>query len=91
MSITLALLFTLAGQCAPDIHPKTIAAIVRTESSGSPTKLHINGGKQPFPAPQTKTASLELERWGNFIDNTERGTKGEGQPRSFGEAQEQDV
>lgn len=60
MSITLALLLTLAGQCAPDVHPETISAIVRTESGGNPLLLHVNGGSQPSPAPQTKEEVVSL-------------------------------
>lgn len=60
MSITFALLLTLAGQCAPAVHPETITAIVRTESGGNPLLLHVNGGAQPSPAPQTKEEVLSL-------------------------------
>ena len=62
MSITLALLFTLAGQCAPDVHPETIAAIVRTKSNGNALKIHINGASLPSPAPNTKDEVISLAR-----------------------------
>jgi len=62
VSITLALLFTLAGQCAPDVHPETIAAIVRTKSNGNALKIHINGASLPSPAPTTKDEVISLAR-----------------------------
>lgn len=37
----------LASQCAPNVAPQTVAAIVQTESRGRPWALNINGARQP--------------------------------------------
>ena len=62
MSITLALLFALAGQYAPDVRPETLATIGRTENNYNPLKIHISGGQSPSPAPSTKEEVTSLAR-----------------------------
>lgn len=37
----------LASQCAPNVAPQTVAAIVQTESHGDPWALNVNGARQP--------------------------------------------
>ncbi len=72
VSIGLSLLLTLAGQCAPTVHPETLAAIVRTESGGNPLKIHINGAPQPSPEPVNQEEVISLARQaiqeGNSVD-----------------------
>lgn len=36
----------LARQCAPSVHPNTLAAVIKTESSFRPFAININGGQQ---------------------------------------------
>jgi len=47
-------LLALASQCAPSVAPQTVVAIIRTESSGLPFALNVNGVRQP--ARQTNAA-----------------------------------
>lgn len=61
MSITLAVLLTLAAQCAPSVHPETLSAIVGHESGGNPLALHVNGSNQPVP-PQNREEAVSLAR-----------------------------
>ena len=37
----------LASQCAPNVAPQTVAAIVQTESRGHPWAINVNGARQP--------------------------------------------
>jgi len=37
---------TLARECAADVHPDTLAAIIKTESSFNPFAININGDQQ---------------------------------------------
>jgi type IV secretion system protein VirB1 len=50
----------LAQQCAPDVHPQTMAAIVRTESGFNPLALGINhkGESAPIRQPKTKDEAV---------------------------------
>ena len=50
MAYSAAAILALASQCAPNVAPQTVAAIVQTESHGRPFALNVNGGSQP-PAP----------------------------------------
>ena len=50
MAFSAAAILALASQCAPNVAPQTVAAIVQTESHGHPFALNVNGGLQP-PAP----------------------------------------
>ncbi|MEO8723769.1 MAG: lytic transglycosylase domain-containing protein [Sphingobium sp.] len=47
MALSAAAIFALASQCAPNVAPQTVAAIVQTESRGRPFALNVNGGSQP--------------------------------------------
>ena len=54
--MTGAMIAVLAAQCAPNVAPQTVAAIVQTESHGFPFALNVNGGSQP-PAPNNATSA----------------------------------
>jgi len=60
----------LAAQCAPDIHPATLKAVISTESSWNPFAIGIVGGKlerQPRSLAEAVATARELERKGfNF-------------------------
>ncbi|CEJ48989.1 Type IV secretion system protein virB1 [Xanthomonas citri pv. bilvae] len=45
----------LARQCAPSVHPATLAAVVKTESSFRPYAININGSRQ-LPRPPANQA-----------------------------------
>jgi type IV secretion system protein VirB1 len=47
MTYSAAVILGLAMQCASNIAPQTVAAIVHTESRGHPLALNINGTRQP--------------------------------------------
>ncbi len=47
MAYSAGALLALASQCAPSVAPQTVVAIIRTESSGLPFALNVNGGRQP--------------------------------------------
>ncbi|WP_226341908.1 lytic transglycosylase domain-containing protein [Sphingomonas sp. NIC1] len=51
MTLPAAVIMGLAAQCAPDVAPATIAAIVQTESRGFELAIGVNGlARQPAPA-----------------------------------------
>lgn len=54
MAYPTSAIVALAVQCAPNVAPQTVAAIVETESRGNPLALNVNGVRQP-PA-QTRAA-----------------------------------
>jgi type IV secretion system protein VirB1 len=41
-TLTVAALYALAQQCAPNVHPQTMAALVQTESARHPYSLNVN-------------------------------------------------
>ena len=43
MTLPAAVIMGLAAQCAPNVAPATIAAIVQTESQGFEWALNVNG------------------------------------------------
>jgi type IV secretion system protein VirB1 len=47
MTYSAAVILGLAMQCASNIAPQTVAAIVHTESRGNPLALNVNGTRQP--------------------------------------------
>ncbi len=61
---------SLAAQCAPDIHPKTLKGVVTTESAWNPYAIGVVGGKlarQPRELNEAIATAKELERQGfNF-------------------------
>jgi type IV secretion system protein VirB1 len=51
MTLPAAVVMGLAAQCAPNVAPATIAAIVQTESRGNELAIGVNGlARQPAPA-----------------------------------------
>jgi type IV secretion system protein VirB1 len=50
--------FGLAVQCAPEVEPSTLAAIVRTESAFNPYAIGVNGGKRLSRAPSSKEEAI---------------------------------
>jgi type IV secretion system protein VirB1 len=47
MNYTAAAIVGLAAQCASNVAPQTVAAIVHTESRGNSLALNVNGARQP--------------------------------------------
>lgn len=47
MSFAVATIAALASQCASNVAPQTVVAIVQTESRGDPLALNVNGARQP--------------------------------------------
>src|SRR3546814_11349974 len=52
-----AMIAALASQCAPNVAPQTVAAIVRTESHARPFALNVNGRTQP-PRPSNAASAV---------------------------------
>ena len=51
MTLPAAVVLGLAAQCAPNVAPATIAAVVQTESRGNELAIGVNGlARQPAPA-----------------------------------------
>lgn len=65
-----ATIFALAQQCAADVHPQTMAAIVRVESNGNPYAIGVVGGqlvRQPHNKDEAIATARALEQGGwNF-------------------------
>ena len=61
MAYSAAAILVLASQCAPNVAPQTVAAIVQTESHGRPLALNVNGGSQP-PAPSDAASAAETAK-----------------------------
>lgn len=66
-----AAILTLAAQCAPEVAPSTLHAVVMTESGGNPFAIGINGGSQLKRQPRTaaeavSTAKALLARGANI-------------------------
>ena len=63
MSYTAAAILALASQCAPNVAPQTVAAIVQTESHGHPFALNVNGGTQPPAQTNAASAAATAQRY----------------------------
>ena len=63
MAYSAAAIFALASQCAPNVAPQTVAAIVQTESHGRPFALNVNGGSQPPPQANAASAAEIAKRY----------------------------
>lgn len=61
--MTGAMIAALASQCAPNVAPQTVAAIVHTESHGRPFALNVNGGSQPPPQANAASAAATAKRY----------------------------
>lgn len=54
-------------RCAPQVHPRTLQAIVRVESGGNPYAIGVIGGaleRQPRSLGEAVATAAELERLG---------------------------
>lgn len=56
MILDVPAIMILAQACAPSVHPKTMAAIVMTESGGNELAINVNGARNPRPAANLTTA-----------------------------------
>ncbi len=63
MAYSAAAILALASQCAPNVAPQTVAAIVRTESHGRPFALNVNGGRQPVEQTDAASAAATAQRY----------------------------
>ncbi len=63
MALSAAAIFALASQCAPNVAPQTVAAIVQTESHGRPFALNVNGGSQPPEQNDAVSAAATARRY----------------------------
>lgn len=64
-------ILALAAMCTADVHPKTIAAIIKVESGGNPLAIHDNtSGRSYFikNRPDAEQLLLSLLRRGNSVD-----------------------
>lgn len=53
----------LAMECAPMVSPKTLAAIVKTESNFNPLAININKGYRLERQPKTKVEAVVTAEW----------------------------
>jgi type IV secretion system protein VirB1 len=63
MTYTSAAILGLALQCAPNVSPQTVAAIVQTESRGRPLALYVNGSRQPATQVNAADAAATARRF----------------------------
>jgi type IV secretion system protein VirB1 len=63
MAYSAAALLALASQCAPSVAPETVLAIIKTESSGEPFALNVNGGRQPARQNSGADAAATAQRY----------------------------
>lgn len=62
MTLPAAVVMSLAAQCAPDVAPETIAAIVKTESQGYELAINVNGLARKVAQPTTLTQAIAVSR-----------------------------
>lgn len=63
MAYSAAAILALASQCAPNVAPQTVAAIIQTESHGRPFALNVNGGTQPAEQTTATSAAATARRY----------------------------
>jgi type IV secretion system protein VirB1 len=63
MAYSAAAILALASQCAPNVAPQTVLAIVHTESRGRPFALNVNGGSQPRAQASAASAAATAQRY----------------------------
>ena len=63
MATSVAAIFALASQCAPNVAPQTVVAIVQTESHGRQFALNVNGGSQPPKQSDAASAAATARRY----------------------------
>lgn len=63
MGYSAAAILGLAAQCAPNVAPQTVAAIVQTESHAYPFALNVNGARQPAIQTNAADAAATARRY----------------------------
>ena len=63
MILDVPAIMILAQQCAPSVHPRTMAAIVMTESAGNQLAINVNGTRNPRPAANLQAAVQTARRY----------------------------
>lgn len=63
MAYSAAAIIALASQCAPNVAPQTVLAIVQTESRGRPFAVNVNGAVQPSPPTSAADAAATAQRY----------------------------
>ena len=63
MASSAAAILALASQCAPNVAPQTVLAIVQTESGGRSFALNVNGGSQPRAQTSAESAAVTARRY----------------------------
>jgi type IV secretion system protein VirB1 len=63
MAYSAAAIIALASQCAPNVAPQTILAIVQTESRGRPFAVNVNGAAQPAAPTSAASAVATAQRY----------------------------
>jgi type IV secretion system protein VirB1 len=63
MTLPAAVVLGLAAQCAPNVAPATIAAIVQTESRGNELAIGVNGLGQSIAQPTSVAQAIEVARF----------------------------
>jgi type IV secretion system protein VirB1 len=63
MAYSAATILALASQCAPNVAPQTVAAVVQTESHRHPFALNVNGGSQPPAQDNAASAAATAQRY----------------------------
>jgi type IV secretion system protein VirB1 len=62
VTLPAAVVMGLAAQCAPDVAPETIAAIVKTESQGYELAINVNGLTHKITQPTTLAQAIRISR-----------------------------
>jgi type IV secretion system protein VirB1 len=57
-TLTVAALYALAAQCAPNVHPQTMSALVQTESARHPYSLNVNHDGRSVMSRQYETREM---------------------------------
>ena len=63
MAYSAAAIIALASQCAPNVAPQTVLAIVHTESRGRPFAVNVNGAAQPSTPTSAADAIATAQRY----------------------------
>lgn len=63
MAYSAAAIIALASQCAPNVAPQTVLAIVHTESRGRPFAVNVNGAAQPAAPTSAASAAATAQRY----------------------------
>lgn len=63
MAYSATAIIALASQCAPNVAPQTVLAIVHTESRGRPFAVNVNGAAQPAAPTSAAGAAATAQRY----------------------------